>query len=126
MLRFFWTPSGSKEISVRQFAVAVVAVVAVLGATLFRAAPAGATNCRDWDRASPAKKTAIVENMIHSAIAGQRGREYQVKRGQIERCLQRSVQNIGYDFDDARADARSAGMQALDNIFKHYIWSCVR
>jgi hypothetical protein len=123
MLSFGW--SASKEISMRQFAVAAVAAVAVLGATLLWAAPAGATNCRDWDRASPAMKTALVENMISSAISGNRGREYQVNRGQIERCLQRSAQNIGYDFDDACADSRSAGMQALNNIFKNYIWSCV-
>ncbi len=112
----------------RQFAVTAevaVAALAVLGATLFWAAPAGAVNCRDWDRASPARKTALVENMISSAISGNRGREYQVNRGQIERCLQRSAQNIGYDFDEACADARSAGRQALNNIFKNYIWSCV-
>ncbi len=67
--------------------------VAVLVAILFWAAPAGATGCRDWERASPAKKTAIVENMISSAISGNRGRNYQVNRGRTERCLKRSVQN---------------------------------
>ena len=46
----------------RQFPVATVAAVAVLGATLLWAAPAGAVNCRDWDRASPARKTALIEN----------------------------------------------------------------
>ncbi len=121
MLSFSWT--ASREIGMRRFA---VAAVAVLGTTLLWAAPAGAIGCRDWDRASPARKTALVENMIHSAISGNRGREYQVNRGQIERCLQRSAQNMGYDFDDACADGRSAGMQALNNIFKHYVWSCVQ
>ena len=100
-------------------------VVAVLGVALLWAAPAGATNCRDWERASPAEKTAIVDEMIRSAISGQRGRQYQVNRGQIERCLRRSVQDIEYDFDDSCSNARSAGMQALNNIFKDYIWSCI-
>ncbi len=100
-------------------------VVAVLGAALFWAAPAGATNCRDWERASPAEKTAIVDEMIRSAISGQRGRQYQVNRGQIERCLRRSVRDIEYDFDDSCSNARSAGMQALNKIFKDYIWSCI-
>jgi hypothetical protein len=100
--------------------------VAVLGATLLLAAPAGATNCPDWERASPSKQTAIVENMIHSAVSGQRGREYQVNRGQIERCLLGLARDIGYDFDDACSDSGSAGMQALNNILKDYIWSCVR
>lgn len=121
MLSFDWF--ASKEIGMRQFA---VAAVAVLGVTLLWAAPAGAVNCRDWDRASPARKTALIENMISSAISGNKGREYQVNRGQIERCLQNSAQNIGYDFDDACADARSAGRQALNSIFKNYVWSCVR
>ena len=100
--------------------------VAVIAATLLWVTPSGATSCRDWDRASPAKRTAIVENMIHSAISGQRGREYQVNRGAIERCLSRSARDIEYDFDDACADSGTAGMQALNNIFKDYIWSCVR
>lgn len=63
--------------------------------------------------------------MISGAISGNGGRQYQVNRGQIERCLLRSVENIGYDFDDACADSSTAGMQALNNIFKNYIWSCV-
>ncbi len=111
-----------KEIGMREFA---VAAVTVMGATLLWAAPAGATSCRDWQRASPANKTAIVDEMISSAISGQKGRQYQVNRGAIERCLRRLAQDIEYDFDDSCANARSAGMQALNNIFKDYIWSCV-
>ena len=61
--------SASKEIGMREFA------VAVLGAALLWAAPAGATNCRDWERAYPAAKTEIVEDMIESAISGQKGRQ---------------------------------------------------
>ena len=34
--------------------------------------------------------------------------------------------NREYDFDDACADSRTAGMQALNNVFKDYLWSCVR
>jgi hypothetical protein len=115
---------ASKEVTMRHFAVATAATAVVLGVTLLWALPAGATNCRDWDRASPARKDALIENMISSAIAGNQGREYRVNRGQVERCLQRSIRNIGFDFDDACANARSAGRQALNNIFKNYIWSC--
>ena len=99
--------------------------VAILGATLLWTASAGATGCRDWDRASPATKTAIVESMIHSAISGQRGREYQVNQGQTERCLRRLAQDIEFDLDDACADFGSTGMQALNHVFKNYIWSCI-
>ena len=62
---------------------------------------------------------------LGSRLAGEEDRD-QMNRGQIERCLQGSVRNIGYDFDDACSDADRAGMQALNNIFKNYIWSCVR
>ncbi len=101
-------------------------VVALLGATLLWAAPAEATTCRDWERASPAGKSALIESMISRAISGQKGRQYQVNRSRIERCLRMSVRNIGYDFDDACSTGRSAGMQALNTIFKNYIWSCVQ
>jgi hypothetical protein len=100
-------------------------IVVVLGATLLWVAPAGATGCRDWTRASPAEKTAIVEEIISSTISGQKGRQYQVNRGQIERCLQKSAKDIEYAFDDSCANARKAGIQALNNIFKNYIWSCI-
>ena len=100
--------------------------VVVLAATLLWAAPAEATNCRDWERAYPDQKAGIIDDMIHRAISGQRGREYQVNRGRIERCLQGYARDMGYDFDDACSDSRTAGMQALNNIFKDYIWSCVQ
>ena len=87
---------------------------------------ANAINCRSWDRLGPAQKSATIDRMIQDAVAGPRGRSYQVNRGEIGRCLQRYAQSMQNDFDDACADARTAGMQALNHIFKNYIWSCVR
>ena len=52
------------------------------------------------------------------------GRQYQVDRGAVARCLQGNARSIEYDFDGACADSRTAGMQALNRIFKEYIWSC--
>ncbi len=63
--------------------------------------------------------------MIRSAMAGQGGRSYGVNRGAIERCLYGQSRNIEYDFDDACANSRTASMQALNTIFKNYIWTCV-
>jgi hypothetical protein len=100
-------------------------VVAVFATILLWAAPAGATNCREWGRASPADRSRIVDGMISSAISGNRGRQYEVNRGEIERCLKRSARDIEYDFDDTCNNRRSAGMQALNIIFKDYIWSCI-
>ena len=87
--------------------------------------PAGAMTCRDWGRLAAGDKAYTIDAMIEDAIASQRGRTYNVNRGAIGRCMHRYARDIEYAFDDACADSRTAGMQALNNIFKNYIWSCV-
>ena len=96
----------------------------VLLATLFAAVPSHATNCGQWDRMGPDQKAATVDRMIDNAVAGSRGRQYRVDRGAVSRCMDRYARSIQYDFDGACADQRSAGMQALNKIFKDYIWTC--
>ncbi len=86
--------------------------------------PGLAVNCNDWDRMAPGQRSATIDRMIRSAISGSRGRQYQVNRGAISRCLEGNARSIEYDFDDACADSRTASMQALNRIFKDYIWSC--
>ena len=92
---------------------------------IFFAAPAAAIDCRAWERLGPGQKEAAVYDLIETTVSGSRGRQYQVNRGAIERCLQRNARNIVYDFDDTCADPRSAGKQALNNLFKNYVWTCV-
>jgi hypothetical protein len=100
-------------------------VVFVLASSAFLlAAPAQATSCRQWDRMDAGQKSATIDRMIQNTISGSGGRQYQVNRGAIGRCLQQNAQSIEYDFDDACADSGSAGMQALNGIFKEYVWSC--
>jgi hypothetical protein len=94
-------------------------------ALLFFATPAAAIDCRTWGRLSPDQKEAAVYDLIEATVSGSRGRQYQVNRGAIERCLQRSASNITYDFDDTCANSRSAGKQALNTLFKNYVWTCV-
>ena len=89
------------------------------------ATPAAAIDCRTWERLGPGQKEAAVYDLIETTVSGSRGRQYQVNRGAIERCLQRSARNITYDFDDTCANSRSAGKQALNTLFKNYVWSCV-
>ena len=86
--------------------------------------PAGAITCRQWARLGPDQRLATVDRMIENAVGGSGGRQYQIDRGGIGRCLYWEAENIGYDFDRACSDASTAGMQALDKIFKSYIWSC--
>ena len=94
-------------------------------ALILLATPAAAIDCRTWNRIDPGQKEAAVYNLIETAVSGSRGRQYQVNRGAIERCLQRKARNIAYDFDDTCADSRSAGKQALNSLFKNYVWTCV-
>jgi hypothetical protein len=94
-------------------------------ALILIATPAAAIDCRTWGRLGPGQKEATVYDLIETAASGNRGRQFQVNRGAIERCLQRNVNNIIYDFDDACAASRSANRQALNTLFKNYIWTCV-
>ncbi len=94
-------------------------------ALIIFATPASAINCRTWVRLGPGQKEAAVYDLIETTVSGSRGRQYQVNRGAIERCLQRSARNIAYDFDDTCANSRSASRQALNTLFKNYIWTCV-
>ncbi len=88
------------------------------------ASPVQAISCGQWDRMSAGQKSATIDRMIQSTVSGSGGRQYQVDRGAVGRCLQGYARSIEYDFDGACADARTAGMQALNRIFKEYIWTC--
>jgi hypothetical protein len=91
---------------------------------LLAAQPGHAIKCKQWERMGPAQKSASIDRMIQNTLSGSGGRQYKIDRGAVGRCLQRYAQSIGYDFDSACADASSASMQALNRIFKNYIWSC--
>jgi hypothetical protein len=102
-------------------------IAAVLCVGLFALAPtASAYSCQQWSRLSPAGKSAEVEAMIEDALNSQRGRSYQVNRNAIGRCLYARARDIQYAFDDVCYDERTAGMQAISNTFKNYVWSCVK
>lgn len=86
--------------------------------------PSFAMTCPTWDRMDTRQKSANIDRMIQGAIAGSRGRQYHVDRAAVGRCLANNAQAIEYDFDGACADARTAGKQTLNRIFKNYIWTC--
>ncbi len=70
-----------------------------------------------WDR---------IYRMIDDAISGNRGRQFQVNRAAIARCLEGQVESMYWDFEDTCADPRTARSQAIRRIFKNYIWSCIQ
>ena len=87
--------------------------------------PVSATNCQLWRRMNEDRRWDRIYRMIDDAIAGQRGRQYQVNRAAIARCLERHVESMYWDFDDVCADPSTARSQAINRIFKSYIWSCI-
>jgi hypothetical protein len=105
----------------RKTATLVVAMTLVL---LGVAEAAQAIRCREWQRMGPDRRSETIDRMIRNAVEGSSGRQYQFDRGAIARCMRARVQTIEWDFDGACADSRSAGMQALNNIFKNHIWDC--
>ena len=98
--------------------------ILILGVALLWSPIASAMKCSQWTRLTSDQKYGAIARMIDDAIAGQGGRQYRVNRNAVGRCLDGQVQNILYDFEDTCADSSRAGMQALNNIFKNYIWSC--
>ena len=88
------------------------------------AAPAHAIRCNAWGKMEDEQKRETVDRMISNAVGGSDGRSYRIDRGAVGRCLESRAQSIEYDFDGACSDSRTAGMQALNRIFKDYIWGC--
>lgn len=85
---------------------------------------ASAMTCSRWLRLGPGEREETVHGMIDDALEGNRGRQYEINRGAIGRCLGDNVYQIALAFDDVCSDPRSAGMEAIRNVFKTYVWSC--
>lgn len=103
---------------------ALLTLLLALGVMLVHALPASAMSCSKWNRLSVDQKYAAISRMIDDAIRGQSGRQYNVNRNAIGRCLDSMVETIFYDFEDTCADSSQADMQVLNNHFKNYIWQC--
>ena len=85
---------------------------------------ASATSCREWTRLGPDEKEATVLGMIDDALRSNRGREFRVNREAIGRCLRENTAEMVVAFDDVCSDSRKAGMDAIREVFKTYVWSC--
>ena len=113
---------GSQRSTMRRLG--ILTLLLALSVVLVLAPPASAMRCSQWTRLSDDQKYEAITRMIDDAIAGQGGRQYGMNRSAIGRCLDSRIQNIFYDFDDTCADSSRASLQALNNIFKNYIWDC--
>lgn len=100
---------------------AACAVVLVLAA-----APAYALPCRQWVRLGPPQRAAAIDAMIVNVVNSHVAQQYHVSKQKVARCLERYASRIEGDFDDVCSDRRTAGMQAIPNVFNRYVWGCVR
>src|SRR5262245_1539812 len=81
-------------------------------------------SCRPWQRLNGPQKAATVPGMIDDALRSNRARQYDVNRDAMRRCLLARVTQMAIAFDDVCSDPRSADMQAINRVFKTYVWSC--
>ena len=86
---------------------------------------AQAIRCSKWTRLSPAEKQATIFQMIETGVQSSRARRYNINPARTQRCLQQNATNIEFDFDGVCAD-RGRAVQALNNVFKSYAWSCIQ
>jgi hypothetical protein len=105
---------------------ALIALAGGLALGLVAAAsPASAWGCREWMRLDDAQKMATIDNMIGDLLSSSgKIRQYEVHRGAIGRCLSDNASQMSYEIDDVCSDSRSADMQAVQRVFKNYVWSC--
>ena len=85
---------------------------------------ASAMSCRHWLRLNAAQKEAKVHAMIDDALRSNRGRQYDINRGAIGQCLGANASQMAANFDGVCSDSRSADMQAINKVFKTWVWSC--
>ena len=105
---------------------ALIQTLAVYGMGVLVALNSASTpSCDRWLRLDSAQKVATVDRMIAEALAGNRGRKYEVNREAIARCLRDRSVEIATAFDDVCSNSRSASMQAIREVFDTYVWSCV-
>ena len=94
---------------------------------LLIAVPVGASGirCSTWDRLDPNQKSQEISRLIDELVQGSRGRNFNVNRAAVARCLERQSLNIQYEFDDICSEGKRANLQALNRALKSYVWSCV-
>jgi hypothetical protein len=104
----------------------LISWAAALALGLVAAASHAATlGCREWLRLGDDEKMAAIGGMIGDLLGSSgKVRQYDVHRGAIGRCLNESSVQMSYEFDDVCSDSRSADMQAIQRVFKSYVWSC--
>jgi hypothetical protein len=100
-------------------------LVCVALALAFPAAARVHLECSSWKRLSEDQKLQTIDRAIEDLISGSRGREYtSINRTQTRRCLESYRNQMIDDFDELCSRGMRADLQALNNTFRSYVWSC--
>jgi hypothetical protein len=101
--------------------------VAIALLLTFPAAARVHLECSSWRRLSEDQKLQTIDRAIEDLISGSRGREYtSINRTQTRRCLESYRNQMVDDFDELCSRGMRTELQALNNTFRSYVWSCVR
>jgi hypothetical protein len=83
--------------------------------------------CRGWTRLSYDEKLATLDRTIEDVLSSSRGRAYRsINRTRTQRCLESNRDRIIDDFDDTCSRGMRASMNALNETFISYVWSCAQ
>jgi hypothetical protein len=83
--------------------------------------------CRSWTRLSYDEKLETLDRTIEDVLSSSRGRAYRsINRTQTQRCLESNRDRMIDDFDDTCSRGMRASMNALNETFISYVWSCAQ
>lgn len=83
--------------------------------------------CRWWTKLSDDQKLETLDRTIEDVLSSSRGRAYRsINRTQTQRCLESNRNRMIDDFDDLCSQGMRASMNALNETFISYVWSCAQ
>jgi hypothetical protein len=95
-----------------------------LALSLVFAAPASAFfKSKSWVNLDDAGKRALLEQRIDQVVSGNVAKQYGVNKVNLRQCMERNISGMRDQFDGICAEG--ASMQALNDQFDRYIWTCV-
>jgi hypothetical protein len=81
--------------------------------------------CKTWETLEDEEKRELLLERIDQAMTSNEAKKYDVNKVRLKRCLEEQAWDMQEQFDGICAEGKSASMQALNDMFTRYIWSCV-
>jgi hypothetical protein len=90
------------------------------------AAPASAFfKCKTWVKLDDTGKRELLEQRIDQVLTGNAAQQYGADKVRLRQRLERNVSDMQAQFEGICAEGKRASMQALNDKFERYVWSCV-